>query len=95
MPTITRPTYRAYFFGRSSYAAPDYSERPDYTPASIAEARRIMESIPSDPYYPCCDEDTPEDGGPELILFAPGNDSDYPDLILSFGPRGGVVVSRT
>jgi hypothetical protein len=50
-----------------------------------------------DSYYPCVSDETPEDGGPEGHLFFqdPTEHADlYPDRIVRYGPRGGLVVER-
>lgn len=86
--------YRAYIFGGSSYAAPSFDDKPDFTFASLAEARRAMDRVPHDPCFPCVSDIPPDDGGPEMYLFRVGNDSDMPDFMLTFGPRGGVKVER-
>jgi hypothetical protein len=91
-----------FWHGGSGYAAPDmHSERDAEVFDSIADAKRAFAArADHDPYYPCVDDCSPEDSGPEAWLFF-GKPSDhpilgaeYPDRLLSFGPRGGVVVSR-
>ena len=84
--------------GGSSYAVFDQFNRSDIEEFdSIADAIRSFRARADfDPYYPCVSEDAPEEGGPEawLCFDDPYQVPDlYPDRILSFGPRGGVVMS--
>jgi len=47
-------------------------------------------------YYPCVSDETPENGGASAWLwfaFPEGSDP-YPDRVVEFGPRGGLVVSN-
>jgi len=84
--------------GGSSYAGFD-----NYNRADIEQFDSMQDAIRSfraradyDPYYPCVSEEIPEDGGPEawLCFNDPYQIPDlYPDRLLSFGPRGGVVMS--
>ena len=88
-----------FWHGGSSYAAPDTSDPRDAEQfASLADARRAFRARLSDPYYPCVSDNAPEDGGPEAwIVFGRKCDAlgtDYPDRIMRFGLRGGVVVER-
>lgn len=56
-----------------------------------AFARRLWDS-----YYPCVSDEPAEDGGPSgyVYLRDPSDECDpYPDRIIEFGPRGGVVVT--
>lgn len=85
--------------GGSSYAMFDQFNRDD-----IEEFDSIKDAVESfraradfDPYYPCVSDGLPEEGGPEawLCFDNPYQNGDlYPDRVLSFGPRGGVVCSR-
>ena len=88
-----------FWHGGSSYGAPDmHSARDAEVFDSIKDAKRSFAArADHDPYYPCVDDCAPEDGGPEAWLFF-GKDhpiigQEYPDAVLSFGPRGGVIVS--
>jgi hypothetical protein len=87
--------FRAYLNGGSSYSCADWFGTPDALPASLAAAREVLGDVLHDPYYPCISPVPAELGGPELVLFHAENTSDYPDYIVSFGPRGGIRVSRT
>ena len=75
--------------GGSSYAPPMDDDAEAF--ASIADAVDSFESRTRDPYYPCVKRDTPENGGPTGMLYI-GEVGDYPDRIVTFGPRGGVRV---
>ncbi len=88
-----------FWTGGSSYAVfdthnPEDAEEFD----SLERAKRAFANRAHDRYYPCVDETPPEDGGPEAWVFIGPKESaigqEYPDLILSFGPRGGVRVDR-
>jgi hypothetical protein len=91
-----------FWHGGSSYAAPDtHSARDAEVFDSIAAARRSFAArADHDPYYPCVNDDDPQDGGPEATLYFgkpadhPIIGQDYPDRIVRFGPRGGVIVER-
>lgn len=84
--------------GGASYAAPDQFNQEDCEEfASLKEAREEFASRPGSSYCPACDTVPPEAGGPSAWLcFAdPFEHGDiYPDRVLSFGPRGGVVMGR-
>jgi len=86
--------YRVYFHGGSSYGCADWNGEPDYTVSSIKRACELLDRIPNSRRFPCVDAIPPEAGGPELILFKDGNDSDYPDFAVFFGKRGGIRISR-
>jgi len=75
--------------GGGSYAIgtiPDDLEAFDTFSAAKEEFRRRGQD--SDPYYPCV-----EDSSAWIFFAEPGSDP-YPDMVLSFGPRGGVKVAR-
>jgi hypothetical protein len=67
---------------------------------SLADAKRAFASRVWDNYYPCVEEAQPDDGGPEAWLFLGASNKhpiighEYPDRIMRFGRRGGVVVER-
>lgn len=77
--------------GGSSYGAPYDEDAEEF--ASIADAVDSFESRTCDPYYPCVERDTPENGGPTGLLYI-GEIGDCPDRMITFGPRGGVRVER-
>lgn len=65
---------------------------------SLREARDAFERRASgtDSYYPGVSDETPEGGGSEMWLWPemPDNDGDlYPWRTMTFGPRGGIIVS--
>ena len=76
--------------GGSSYAAPTINDAESF--ASLAEAKRDFISRLGNPYYPCVTRETEENGGPSAWIFYGTEAGDYPDSVLSFGPRGGLQV---
>jgi len=90
------------YYGGSSYSAGPYTNSDVREYDSMAMAKGIFEVLEHDPYYPCVDqtaemqvffedprtEDDELDG--DKVLIDPG----YPDRIIRFGPRNGVVVER-
>lgn len=93
-----------YWYGGSSYAVPDVhdeSGRHAEVFCSLAAAKREFISRASSHYYPGVSECEPADGGPEAHIFAgksrkhPVIGEEYPDMIMRFGPRGGVRVEPT
>ena len=90
----------ATWSGGSSYAMPDLFNRRDIEIFdSLSDARRTFSArADHDTYYPCVSDDMSDDGGPEMWIYFsdPFECGDaYPDRIVSFGPRGGVVMTRT
>ena len=88
-----------FWHGGVSYACFDTHDPKDAEVfESIERAKRAFKNRAWDRFYPCVDECEPGEGGPEAWLFFgdkhPVLGGDYPDRIMSFGPRGGVVVSR-
>ena len=87
-----------FWHGGSSYATFDVHNPKDAENFdSIKDAlNSFYARARSDPYYPCVDVREPDDGGPEAWLFMGANviGHEYPDRIISFGPRGGTVISR-
>ena len=86
----------ALWYGGSSYAAPDQFVRRDVERfGSLREARKTFAArADRDPHYPCVNTCTPTDGGPEMWIYFsdPFEIGDaYPDRVLAFGPRGGIV----
>lgn len=67
---------------------------------SLADAKRTFARRTHDSYYPCLAESPPDEDGPEAWLFlGPASEHpiighEYPDRIMHFGKRGGVVVER-
>jgi hypothetical protein len=82
-----------FWHGGSNYACFDTHNPKDAEEFnSIGEARRVFESRADfDPYYPCVES-------PEAWLCKGSAKSnlgaEYPDYVLSIGPRGGVHCSR-
>ena len=86
-----------FWSGGSNYAGFDTSsERDAENFDSLAAAKRAFSARTNDSYYPCVEDDVPEDGGPEAWIFIGENvlGQDCPDRVLRFGPRGGVIVER-
>lgn len=89
-----------FWHGGSSYACFDVHNKRDAEQFnSLAAAKRAFASRSNgrDSYYPCVNECSPEDGGPEAWIFLGANviGQEYPDRILRFGKRGAVVCERT
>ncbi len=82
-----------FWHGGSNYACFDTSNPKDAEEfGSLSAAKRSFESRADfDPYYPCVE--SPEawlcKGSAESNLGA-----EYPDYVLTLGPRGGVQCSR-
>lgn len=95
---MTRKVWMLWY-GGSSYRVFDTSRREDCEEfSSLAAAKEEFRRRPGDPYYPCVWTVTVDEGGPEAwIVYAdPFQNGDvYPDLILSFGRRGGLQVRVT
>jgi hypothetical protein len=88
-----------FWHGGSNYACFDTHNEADAEEFdSIESAKRAFAARSNDSYYPCVDECSPDDGGPEAWIFkgaAKDNiGAEYPDFTMSFGPRGGVRVAR-
>ena len=86
-----------FWHGGSSYAVFDtHNPRDAEEFRSIKDAKDAFWRRLGDRYYPCVSDAIPDDGGPEAWLFlCPKRDAigqDYPDRIIKFGPRGGVIV---
>ena len=82
------------WYGGLNYASPEEDDGEEFS--SLSAARRAFAARADNPYYPCVEEDPPEDGGPEGHIYfgtlQDGCPANGPDRILSFGPRGGVRV---
>jgi hypothetical protein len=83
--------------GGSSYASPRMPEDLERFD-SIAEAKRSFDARAdsSATFYPCVEREPSEDGGQSawLYFYDPSGVRDpYPDRILEYGPRGGLMVS--
>lgn len=78
--------------GGGSYSTPDVEKHTEEA-ASLAQVRRIVESrCNRDPYYPCVDRETTE---AQVFFVDPrGTRDPYPDRIVRFGRRGGIVTER-
>lgn len=88
-----------FWHGGSSYACFDTHSKRDaeqYNSLKDAISAFAGRSNGQDSYYPCVSEDSPENGGPEAWVFIGANviGADYPDRILRFGRRGGVICER-
>ena len=80
------------WYGGSSYA-PSLPEDAETFPSIIAAMDEFSSRF-SDPYFPCVYADTPEMGGPSAWCFYGDDVGEYPDFIISCGPRGGVRRDR-
>ena len=80
-----------FWYGGPSYAHP-YPEDAERFP-SLRAARRSFRRRLHDPYYPCV-SDNPENGA-SMWVFAGDEVGEYPDWVIRFGPRGGVVRERS
>ena len=78
--------------GDSSYAPPLPEDAETFP--SVSAAMNEFSSRLSDPYFPCVYADTPEMGGPSAWCFYGDDVGEYPDFIISCGPRGGVRRDR-
>lgn len=87
MPAVTM-----YWFGGSNYAAPDM-HNPDHAEVfnSLAAAREAFASRLDDRRFPCLERDDCEAW---IFHGADVVGEEYPDLVLKFGPRGGVITER-
>ena len=77
----------AMWFGGSSYAVP-YPDDVEHFDSLRAAKDAFWSRADFDPYYPCVDKDTTE----MWISFGVHESIEYPDRIIKFGPRGGIVV---
>ena len=88
-----------FWHGGSSYSGFDVHNEDDASVfPSIKAAIDKFAGCVGDPYTPGVSDCAPEDGGPEAWLFF-GKDhpvigQEYPDRILKFGPRGGVIMEN-
>ena len=86
----------ALWYGGNGYAPPDLALDLEYFPslaAAVAVFNRRTDNT-ARPYTPGVKRAAPEDGGPEMHLFHadPSNaDDPYPDRVLCYNPRGGLV----
>jgi hypothetical protein len=78
--------------GGSGYSAPTMEDAEQFP--SLKAAKDEFASRVYDPYYPCVTQDTQDNGGPSAWVFFGTEAGDYPDRLLSFGPRGAVVCER-
>ena len=78
------------WFGGPSYAAPTDEDAERFP--SLRVAKEVFADRLGDPYTPCVSDD-PENGA-SMWVFAGDDVLEYPDWILRFGPRGGVVQER-
>lgn len=84
--------------GGANYASFDQFDRRQCEEfPSIKAAVEDFDDRPDDPYYPCVERVTPDEGGPEawLCFSDPYQVGDlYPDRVIKYGPRGGLIVER-
>lgn len=84
-----------FWHGGENYGAFNlYSPKDAEVFSSVTEAKREFKRrfVKNDPFYPCVTERS------EAWLFFgdkhPVLDQSYPDMILSFGPRKGIRISK-
>jgi hypothetical protein len=88
-----------FWHGGPGYAVFDvHNPRDAEVFDSLDDAKRAFASRTHESYYPCVEDSPPDEGGPEAWLFL-GKDHpivghEYPDRIMRFGKRGGVVIER-
>lgn len=92
-------TVTMFWHGGTNYAVFDtHNPRHAEEYSSMTAAKEAFRSRPGDSYYPCVSEESSENGGAEAWIFkGKAKDcigADYPDFIMSFGPRGGVKICR-
>jgi hypothetical protein len=80
----------ALWHGGSSYAVPTVPEDVEQFDSIKAATDAFWRYGDHDPYRPCVDSDA------EMWLFFafPDERDAYPDRIVKYGPRGGIVVER-
>lgn len=88
-----------FWYGGSSYGMFDVHDPKDALVFnSIREAKDWFAGRPGSPYTPCVSEATQDNEGPVAWLFFgdthPVIGEEYPDCIITFGPRGGVRVEK-
>ena len=78
----------AMWYGGSSYTTPYPDEVEHFS--GLKQAKDIFWARSDfDPYYPCVDETS------EMwVVFGVHDSIEYPDCIIKFGPRGGIVIER-
>jgi len=83
------------WYGGTSYGNPDPEKDLEHF-SSLKMAKIVFDARTSDCSYPCVSNQIPDFGGPEMAIYW-GDDpcvENGPDLILSFGPRGGARTER-
>lgn len=87
-----------YWHGGSSYGPPDLHSAKDAEQFDSLKSAKLAfwRRADFDPYYPCVADCTPEDGGPEALIFKGANvvGQECPDYIMRMGRRGGVILER-
>lgn len=81
------------WYGGSSYAPADQFNKKDIDEFdSLTQAKNVFESRYNyNPYYPCVDDDAEM----WICFYDPFEVSDvYPDRIIKFGPRGGILIEH-
>ena len=74
------------WFGGSNYATPDENDAEQFRTLQAAKDA-FWRRADFDPYYPCVES-------PEAQIFLGDAVTDYPDYLMTMGPRGGVRVER-
>jgi hypothetical protein len=91
------------FYGGSSYSYTHITNKSVEEFASLQEAQKTFWSRTNfDPHYPCTDEtaeiqitfEDPRVYGKHSMLDDTLIEFGYPDRIIRFGPRGGIIVER-
>jgi len=86
------------WFGGSGYSFPEADDYEIFE--SLGDAKDDFGKRLNDPYYPCVEGSEPEEGGPAMLVWFGPPEGEfpcdcYPDREITFGPRGGIRVSRT
>lgn len=74
------------WYGGTSYAAPSAEDAEHFSSLKSAK-NTFWHRADFDPRYPCVES-------PEAHIFIGNAVADYPDFVLSLGPRGGVRCER-
>ena len=85
------------WFGGSGYSFPEADDYEVFD--SLKEAKDTFYGRAHDSYYPCVEESEPQNGGPSMLVWFGSPEGEfpcdcYPDREITFGPRGGIRVSR-
>lgn len=82
--------------GGSGYGCGELDDLEEFETLAAARQAFTERATTFDAYYPCVEHDTPDNGGPTAWLYMdkPTDPDAYPDRVLEFGPRGGLVERR-